>query len=57
LQKANEGLHLARWGHIQPRTAGDEGFRVPEQKLVVIWSEICWNLRCANFGTQRSGVA
>ena len=29
--KTSEGLHLARWGHIKPRTAVVEGFRVPEQ--------------------------
>ena len=39
--KAYKGLHLARRGHIEPRTALDERFKEPEQELIVIWSEIC----------------
>jgi hypothetical protein len=36
LQKTSEGLHLARWGHIKPRTAADERFKVPEQERAFI---------------------
>jgi hypothetical protein len=39
VQKRVRGGHLARWGHIEPRTAVGEGFKVPEQVREFIWSE------------------
>jgi hypothetical protein len=36
LQKAVEGLHQTRWSYIEPRTAGDERFKVPEQERAFI---------------------
>jgi hypothetical protein len=37
--KTSEGPHLARWGHIEPRTAVVDGFRVPEQVRAFIRCE------------------
>ena len=39
--KASEGQNLTQRGCTEPRTAVDERFKVPEQELIVIWSEIC----------------
>jgi hypothetical protein len=38
--KTSEGLHLARWGHITPRTAADERLRSQSKscQLVVLKS-------------------